>query len=210
MQRCSLCHKPSILKWSTSTRDYFHCHHCDLVFVPKEQHLGPTEEKARYCLHDNTLENSGYVRMFTDKFPILAAHWQDVVTVLDYGSGPGPVLVELLNREGYRAVGYDPYFAPDTDLAGPYDAVISTEAFEHFSSPARDLHRLVSSIRTGGYLAIMTMLRTDQVAFLDWWYMADPTHVALYSSQTLSWIAEAYRLSIRYSNNHDFIIYQKD
>lgn len=36
-------------------------------------------------------------------------------TILDYGTGKGQV-VELLQQQGYNAVGYDPYYFPNTPL----------------------------------------------------------------------------------------------
>ncbi|MDL5503118.1 MAG: hypothetical protein QSU88_07870, partial [Candidatus Methanoperedens sp.] len=42
-------------------RIYFHCHKCDLIFVPEQFHLSPPDEEERYLLHNNTLSNEGYV-----------------------------------------------------------------------------------------------------------------------------------------------------
>lgn len=113
--------------------------------------------------------------------------------VLDYGSGPNPVLVELLQRRGYRAVGYDPLFAPDTDLSEPFDAILAVEVFEHFAAPAREIKRITSLLRPGGRLIIHTLLHRGPNSFGDWWYARDLTHVTFYSLRTMRWIADKFR-----------------
>lgn len=206
---CPLCTGSAHIKWQAHGRHFYHCERCDLVFVPKAQHLSPADEQAQYRLHDNTTRNAGYVKMFTDTFAALKAHWHGVTTVLDYGCGPGPVLVELLNREGYRAVGYDPYFAPDTPLDCTYNAVISTETFEHFASPARELGRIDGLLSAGGYLAVMTRFRTPEISVPEWWYVREPTHITFYSPATFGWIARAFGYEIVYSDDERFIIFKK-
>lgn len=206
---CPLCGQEALFEVSIDSRDFYRCGRCDLTFVPRDQHLPPDEEKARYSLHNNTIDNEGYVRMFTDKFPALKRYCVGMRTVLDYGCGPGPVLVELLNREGYQAVGYDPFFAPQTDLIGPYDGVISTETFEHFAYPYRELQRIRDMLCEGGYLAVMTRQRTADIDLENWWYVRDPTHVALYSPSTFDWIAENCGFRLLYQNREDFVVLQK-
>jgi len=127
---------------------------------------------------------------------LLHEHGRDVHRVLDYGCGPGPVLVELLCRAGYDAVGYDPNFAPDTDLAHPFDAVISTETFEHLTQPKKDIARIVELIRPGGYLCVMTSFHPGPEKIEDWWYVRDPTHVSFYSRKAMAWICGAFGLSL--------------
>lgn len=206
---CPLCHDGSALVGEAHGREYWACSRCDLHFVPAEQHLPGEDERARYELHDNTMENKGYVRMFTRKIRVMRRHWQDVHSVLDYGCGPGPVLVELLRRIGYDAVGYDPYFAPSIENEKRFDAVVSTETFEHFASPGQELTRITSLIRPGGYLAVMTQFRPDEPSITKWWYAREPTHVTFYSGATFRWIAEAYGFDVVHLDTKDFVVLRK-
>ncbi len=203
---CPLCGYSAGFELSRDVQDYYRCGRCDLTFVPKDQQLAPEEEKYRYSQHNNTIDNEGYVNMFTRNFPILEQYCPEVKTVLDYGCGPGPVLVELLNREGYTASGYDPYFAANTDLTGPYDLVISTEAFEHFANPKNELLQICQTLAPGGYLAIMTRQRTAETDLRTWWYVRDPTHVAFYSPLTFEWIGTSFGFQIVYQNYVDFVV----
>lgn len=128
---------------------------------------------------------------------LLREHGDDVHRVLDYGCGPGPVLVKLLRRAGYESVGYDPNFAPDADLmTGSFDAVISTETFEHFAEPAKDVARIIDLLRPGGYLCVMTLFHPGAEKVKDWWYARDPTHVSFYTRKTMEWICSAFGLSL--------------
>lgn len=147
--------------------------------------------------------------MFESVLGLLERFCPSVESLLDYGCGPGPVLVELLRRRGYRAVGYDPFFAPDTDLTGPFDAVVSTETFEHFSDPGREMKRLVRLIRPGGYLAVMTLFHPGPDGLADWWYIRDTTHVAFYSTATLDWICSAHGLTTVYRDDRNFAIMRR-
>ena len=40
---------------------FFECHSCGLIFRAKKDILSPEQEKARYDLHRNSLEDEGYV-----------------------------------------------------------------------------------------------------------------------------------------------------
>mgnify|MGYP003965087051 CR=1 FL=1 len=64
---CPLCHGTGIAAYhADKTRNYLHCHTCDLVFVPRGQHLSAGEEKAYYDLHENQPDDPGY-RRFLDR-----------------------------------------------------------------------------------------------------------------------------------------------
>lgn len=195
---CPLCRARARRTGRNRQRDLYHCGICDLIFVPHDQHLSPDAERARYATHQNTPDNAGYVALFDRPLALLGKHCKDGCRVLDYGCGPGPVLVERLRRAGYDAVGYDPFFAPDTDLSTPFDAIISTETFEHFARPREQIARILGLLRPGGCLAVMTRFHPGPEAVADWWYARDPTHVAFYSHATFDWICKRFALTRLY------------
>lgn len=195
---CPLCNASAGLTRVRGARRLVHCPACDLVFVPAQDHVGAAEERRRYALHQNTPGNAGYVAMLERFCNLVSMHCPGVERVLDYGCGPGPVLVELLRRRGYRAAGYDPHFAPETDLSRAFDAVVSTETFEHFARPRREIERIRKLIRAGGYLAVMSQFHGGREGMADWWYARDSTHVAFYSHGTIRWICEAFRFDTVY------------
>ncbi|NIQ00422.1 MAG: class I SAM-dependent methyltransferase, partial [Nitrospinaceae bacterium] len=127
---CSLCGTRADFWLSDADREYWSCPCCALIFVPARYFLSRDEEKKRYLLHENSLANEGYVKMFQDKIRILRSACPGVRTALDYGCGYAPVLQTLLRREGIRTDVYDSMFYPEMPAPAAYDLVISTETFE--------------------------------------------------------------------------------
>jgi len=189
-------------------RVFFRCPQCDLIFVPVSHHLTPEEEVSRYKLHRNTLSNEGYVGMFLEKIAIVHQYCPGVKSVLDYGCGPGPVLAELLKRDGFSCDVYDPFFFPDFPDSS-YDLVISTEVFEHLRDRRRELERICKLIKPGGYLAVMTSLHDAVCDFENWWYKNDTTHICFFGSLTFDWLAKEFGFKIVFLDYKNFIILQK-
>lgn len=206
---CRLCGYAVTPATRSEGRDFYHCQHCDLLFVPEGQHLSQSAARDRYALHRNTIDNEGYVAMLERPVCLLREHGHGVHRVLDYGCGPGPVLVELLRRAGYEAIGYDPHFAPDADLTRPFDAVTSTETFEHFAEPEKDIARIVKLLRPGGYLCVMTLFHPGPEKVEGWWYARDPTHVSFYTRKTLEWVCDAFGLFMLTCDEKNLTLMQK-
>jgi len=51
-----------------------------------------------------------------------------------------------------------------------------------------ELRRLRRMLRSGGLLAVMTLLWEEGIDFANWHYRREPTHVAFYSQLTFRWI----------------------
>lgn len=210
---CPLCGEAAHFLASLPARPVHACPRCELRFIPEPWHVSPERERARYQLHRNRLEDEGYVRFLMPVVEALARHLRprcgDEGVILDYGSGPTPVLIELLTRRGFRAVGYDPYFAPDADLDHPFDAVVSTETFEHFREPRRDIARVAALLRPGAPLIVMTALCTAGRDFPTWPYANDETHVAFYAEETFRFVAAAMGLRVVETNGKHLVVLQK-
>lgn len=206
--KCILCNSESVSTLGLNkTRQFLHCQLCDLIFVPESFHLLPSEEADRYRLHNNTLLNEGYVRMFLEKISLIHQYCPDVDSALDYGCGPQPVLAELMRREGFDCDAYDPYFFPAFPERS-YDLVISTEVFEHFRDIKAELFNIHSILNPGGFLAVMTSFHDTIKDFRDWWYISDPTHICFFGKRTFDWISAEFGFKIIYRNTEDFIILQ--
>jgi SAM-dependent methyltransferase len=198
---CPLCGAGTTVIHQDRRRRFVHCAACDLISVPRACHLAPELQRERYTRHHNSPEDAGYVAMLNRPIALLQQFAADARRVLDYGSGPAPVLVELLRRAGYEAAGYDPFFAGDADLSPPFDAVVSIETFEHFAEPGRELENIRRLLRPGGCLVVMTLFHPDPAGLEDWWYARDATHVAFYSPRTLDWIAGRFGFDLLYCDN---------
>jgi SAM-dependent methyltransferase len=207
---CLLCHSPSEVSAKHRDRDVYRCAECGLAFLDPRHHVTDADARAEYLLHDNTMECKGYVRMFEKKIATLEEHCTGISSVLDYGCGPGPVLVELLRRGGYDAYGYDPMFCPDADLTRTYDCVISTEVFEHFMDPAAEFPKVHRLVTPGGILAIMTLHHDATTDLSTWWYVDIPSHVVFYASKTFEWIASRYGYNVIHTDEKRLVILRRN
>ena len=211
--KCPLCSSSARHLTLGDNREYWLCSQCKAIFVPSHFHIDPGEEVERYLEHENSLENEGYVQMFQKKIDLLPTN--TFQSALDYGCGYEPVLKTLLQRLGISADGYDPNFFPDIDLEKHYDLVISTETFEHFRQPAKEVSRITDRVRLGGTLAIMTQFyptETEELLpekFAKWYYKRDPTHIIFYCSETFQWLAKNIGYQIVFNNNHDFVVLRR-
>ncbi|MDW7652011.1 MAG: class I SAM-dependent methyltransferase [Bacillota bacterium] len=209
MQECILCGSREVDNVDpVSPLIYLHCPQCDLIFLEEDFRLAPEDEKKHYETHENTLDNPGYVQLFEKFIAGAVRPYIDGGRALDYGSGPGPVLKVLLERSGFSAETYDPFFAPQSPQ-GSFDLVTCTEVMEHVYTPREMLGKLCSLLPEGGVLALMTHFHPGREAFPRWWYHKDPTHVTFFSAQTFRWIAENLPLQMLYSDGENTVTFRK-
>lgn len=188
---------------------YHRCTRCGFIYEDPKFHLNLNDEKSEYDSHNNSIENDGYVNMFR-RFIEAFEPYLKGKRILEYGSGPEPVLSELLRQGGYEVTSFDPFFLPDTNyLNKTYDLITSTEVFEHFVNPIEEIEKLLSLINKGGILAIMTQFPKDDTHFLNWWYRRDITHISFYTIESFEYIAAKYNLEIVFKNEKDYMIFKK-
>ncbi|UFS63419.1 class I SAM-dependent methyltransferase [Sulfurimonas sp. HSL-3221] len=198
MKKCPLCQTPS-----PSFRDRqldcltYHCPHCELLFKEENAHPSEAQERKKYDEHNNSIENEGYVAMFEAFIDYtLAAVDRPVKRVLDFGSGPAPVLAELLRRRGFEVTIYDKYFAPEPPAEDArFDLITSTEVIEHIADPMGTLAELNARLVPGGTLALMTQFHQNSEAFYqNWWYRRDPTHLVFFTPRSFEIAAERLQM----------------
>ncbi|MBU0573063.1 MAG: class I SAM-dependent methyltransferase [Candidatus Margulisbacteria bacterium] len=203
MPPCKVC--------STGTRavaDYHWCDSCDFISLDESKIVSAEREKKEYSFHQNSLENEGYVNMFRDFIDrAIRPCKPQITTALDFGSGPGPVLAELLRREGFETDIYDKYFSPDKVYFNKkYDLITATEVFEHLRDPLATMKLLKDHLNEGGVLAIMTLFHpNDEEEFLKWWYIRDATHIAFYMPRTLERMALECGMRVQYCDGKRFM-----
>ena len=134
-----------------------------------------------------------------------------IKTALDFGSGPGPVLSELLKQKGLEVDIYDLYYSPKKVYQNKsYDLITSTEVFEHLSKPLEVMQTLVSHLNPNSYLAIMTKFPPkDDEEFLNWWYRRDPTHISFYTPKTFEVLAKKFGLEIVKFVDDNVVVFKK-
>jgi hypothetical protein len=168
--------------------------------------LDMEDEKARYLKHNNSIRSQGYTtfleRLITPVLAELDRQGKDrgKTRGLDFGSGPYPMLAELMAERGVNLEIYDPLFAPRDRaslLACPFDYILCCETAEHFYQPFDEFDFMRRLLAPGGFLAIMTSLRRADSGIAGWHYAQDETHVALYSENSMQWIARRFDLDLR-------------
>ena len=190
---------------------YHVCKECEFIFKDPTSRITIEEEANEYGRHNNTMESTGYVNMFKDLINEHIAPLNIERKVLDFGSGPGPVLYQLLLQSGYDTSHYDPFYFQDFAYReNKYQLITSTEVVEHFFDPMKEFKHLSNLLEDGGYLLIMTHIRNkDLEVFLNWWYRRDVTHVSFYHLKTLEYIAKVCGLTLIKHNDKNIILFQK-
>ncbi|MFH1577171.1 MAG: class I SAM-dependent methyltransferase, partial [Candidatus Margulisiibacteriota bacterium] len=159
MISCKICSKNArAIHDSQYDHNYYYCDNCDFIFLDESKIIPTDQEKKKYALHQNSFANEGYVNMFREFInKAIKPHGPQISTALDFGSGPGPVLAELLREQGFKTDIYDKHFAPEqVYLNKKYDLITATEVFEHLKHPLSTLKLLKTHLNKNGILAIMT------------------------------------------------------
>jgi hypothetical protein len=166
------------------------CGTCGLVFAEAGDLPPPEREKARYELHRNSADDAGYVRFLRKTLDPALRRFPPGGRMLDYGSGPSPVLAELARAAGVRCEVWDPFFAPSRPV-GPFDVVAACEVAEHFHHPAAGWMDLLGYAGDRGTAVVATETAGEDLSGMGRWsYAGDFTHTAFYRERTLRWIAE--------------------
>ncbi len=186
---CPLCAlDESRFFYEGENRHYYHCQNCDIVFVPENFFVTRDEEKAKYDNHQNSLENAGYCQ-FLDKLLLpLQSHLKEGARGLDFGSGPGPTLSQMMVQRGYEMEIYDIFYHDTPSVfEKEYDFITSTEVIEHLHHPLEEIERLWGCLREGGVLGLMSAFRVED--FESWYYKRDLTHICFFTPKTFAWLA---------------------
>lgn len=203
-----------------STRPYFQCLTCSLVFVPAIYYLTAEQEKAEYDLHENDLQDAGY-HQFLQRFwqPFKACLAEQGANhgrlsgaeILEFGCGPGPALAGIMENDGYSVSKYDYFYFPDKVVlqTGAYDGISATEVIEHLHKPKQVFESWLGYLKPDGVLGLMTKLVKDQQAFANWHYKNDLTHVCFYSQATFQWLANHYGLILQIIGNDVIVLHKQ-
>lgn len=186
---CPLCESSETFLFykAAEPQEFWRCQECEFIFVPLKFHLSSEQEKSRYQTHQNNIDDPGYQNFLMPAAEAVEKFCPAPARGLDFGCGPGPALVAMLERRGYEMKGYDPFFFPDTKLLERrYDFVTATEVLEHLREPRKVLEKLSKLADT---FVIMTALLSDPDDFANWYYKNDPTHISFFSKASLRWVS---------------------
>lgn len=159
-----------------------------------EFYIDPTAEKNRYEEHNNDVNDLRYQKFVSPITTAVFASFPNTALGLDYGCGTGPVAAVQLQEQGYKVNLFDPFFENHPqNLQQQYDFIICCEVMEHFFNPHKEFKLLARLLTPGGKLYCKTSLFTNDQDFGPWYYKNDPTHVFLYSPESLEWIKDNFR-----------------
>lgn len=190
---------------------YLKCTHCGFISLDDRFLVTFDEERAEYDLHENSIEDQGYVD-YLDRFLSVAVDpFIKEGKALEFGCGPGPVLAELLSRRGFSVNIYDKHYKPDDSAFNQtYDLITATEVFEHLDAPLETLKKLSGVLAKGGVLSIMTSVPPiEDDEFLKWHYRREKTHISFFTLEALEVLAGACGLEIRYHDKKRITVFKK-
>jgi SAM-dependent methyltransferase len=200
MYSCPVCRSTATANFMTvRERKYHRCTACEATFLAPEQLPSPEVERTRYDQHNNDPDDPRYVTFLRRLADPVLERIETGSEGLDFGSGPAPVLADLLRAAGLRVSCFDPFFAPDQSLltgSRRYNFITCCEVAEHLHHPAEEFERLVRLLRPGGILAVMTEFQTEDERFARWYYREDRTHVVFYRERTLRHLASRLDLEV--------------
>ena len=208
---CKLCQSPTVEAYLSHRQSLYHaCGTCQLIFKDENCLISEEEELAIYNCHQNSIDDPCYVAYFNRflehaVFPYVSK--SSSKKGFDYGSGPSPVLAQILERDyGYQMDIYDLFYAPKNPCEGKkYDLVTCTEVVEHLQDPLTLFHLFRQLLKPDGILAVMTQFHHNDLShFQNWHYVRDRSHIAFYTPVTMGYLANQAGLKVLYTDSERY------
>jgi len=215
MHRCILCnHETQSFRHEKFDVTYHRCYHCELISKDSKDFVSEDEALKIYNYHNNSIEDPRYVAYFNRFLEDAVFDYAGVgKKAFDFGSGPSPVLAQILERHhGYEVDIYDLFYAPDKVYENQkYDLVTTTEVVEHLEDPLPYFELFVSLLKPDGVLAVMTQFhKNDDALFLDWHYMRDMSHISFFTPKTMAYIAKKVGLKVVFTDGNLYTTFKLD
>lgn len=192
---CPLCSNNCILLYQDDKHTFYQCNVCKGIHRDPDELLNKIEEKERYYLHQNHINDHGYIKFADPIISFVKNNFGSNHKGLDFGAGHTPVISEILKRNNFKVEIYDPLFFDNKKvLEGKYDFITSCEVIEHFYNPRVEFELLYKMLNPKGKLICMTDIFNGS-NFDSWYYKTDPTHVFLYQKETFQWIKNHFGFS---------------
>jgi 2-polyprenyl-6-hydroxyphenyl methylase/3-demethylubiquinone-9 3-methyltransferase len=117
-------------------------------------------------------------------------------------------MAELLRRDGFDIVAYDPFMGGGTEVPrGSADAVLCFEVLEHTPTPVETCRDILSFLKPDGSVLFSTLLQPADIEArgYDWWYVRPRNgHVSIHTLPSLSmlWSRVGCRLASDQTSVH--------
>jgi SAM-dependent methyltransferase len=190
---CPLCGSSSNSFYTQGQREFLQCSLCLSVFTHPKDYLSPEAEQAHYLCHNNDPKDVRYQNFVSPVTNAILADFKPDHKGLDFGSGTGSPIMQVLKENKYNVVEFDLFFHNHPELLKQkYDYIACSETAEHFKEPYREFKQLRDLLHPGGMLYIMTDRFDPARDFGTWFYKTDPTHVFLYHEKAFEFIREEF------------------
>ena len=192
---CPLCSNQASVYYHDDKQTFYQCSACEGIYRDTRELLSSHEEKDRYYLHQNHINDFGYIKFANPILSTVKKYFNATHQGLDFGAGHTPVISEILKKDNFNIEIYDPFFFNNKKvLDKKYDFITSCEVIEHFYNPKKEFELLYNLLNPNGKLICMTDIFNGS-NFESWYYKTDPTHVFLYQKETLHWIKDYFGFS---------------
>jgi SAM-dependent methyltransferase len=196
---CRLCGSSEARPLVLGGLAYADCPGCRYLGLDRRHFPERSAEEARYRLHRNDPKDRGY-REYLEAFVdvAIAGRTRAGGAVLDFGSGPRPVLASILLERGYDVGAYDPFFAPSKAWRRKaWECIAVHEVAEHFRAPRLSFSILARGLAPGGIIALRTRFAPEREEDLEaWWYRRDPTHLGFFRPASIERIGRELGLDV--------------
>lgn len=187
--------------------DFLICKNCSGIYKHRSQYLSKSLEKARYQEHNNDVNDIRYRKFVYPITNYVLNNFTPHHVGLDFGAGTGPVISKVLQENQYNIHQFDPFFCNQVALLKKtYNYIVTCEVIEHFHNPDIEFELLHKMLKPKGALICMTHLYNQKINFKNWYYQNDPTHVFIYTSETIKFIANYYGFTDFTINNRLIIL----
>ena len=211
--QCRICQNDTRELVHPSNGQVFHeCLNCHFISKDPAFYLDSEKEFEVYERHENSIEDPRYVAFF-EKFLNAAVlpFVSEGKKAFDFGSGPSPVLAQLLERDyGYNVAIYDLYYAPERTYPGQkFDLITTTEVVEHIPEPLDTFAELTTLMKEDSILAVMTLFHPkDDSKLWGWHYIRDFTHISFFTPEAMQIIADKVGLEVVYCDDYRYTTFK--
>lgn len=206
----AVCHEIAYKKIKSR---YHACTKCEFIFKDESCLISDEQALKIYTNHNNSIHDPVYQAYFREFInTCIEGYISGQIEILDFGSGPEPVLAHLLKKDyAYSVDVYDVFFSPEKVYEGKlYDLITATEVVEHLETPIAYFELFKSLLKPGGLLAVMTQFHhCDVERFEHWHYRRDESHVSFFTPKTMAVIAERTGFEILFIDAHKNVTFRR-